>query len=594
MTARPHPDAGVAADAPTRPSPRRSGVRLAVKILASIVVGTVLLLTLAGGGLYFMMSQGPVSNDQLRSRLEGQLDGLLGDGLSVRLGETSIGFGNAGLLSLDMRNAVLLQDGRINLGVAEKLSVSVSAMPLLQGQVVAEGLKLQSAQISVAPLVDGLSAASSDMAGAGWPETIDFAAWLDALGGQILAIAGQLERAGLQSLAIEDANLVGFDAFGLRSRTARILEMSFERGSDREDRQHISGIVETEHNTLTLSGSLASGDAPGRRVLELKIDGLDMRDVLDRALQHEASYLAMDSPIGLSVTADLEPGGRIDDATARLDVGNGRLEIGKDFRSSLSGAQLNFRYIRKLNQIELDPSPLRFAHTQTVLAGGVRFPRSEEEEDGNPLFELLANDIEAYGMNAQLPPGRGAMKISGHLDNARQRIVADSLLLQTSRGGLSGSGFFALQKGEDDLQLDLKIDRMAVDQFKQFWPSLLASGAHKWARSGISGGEVRDAWFRARTTAERLWGEARLTADEIAAEIPVVDAVVETVGDIPEIRSTDGMIEYGGMRTTIHLREGQVTTDKAGVIAVSRGKLAFGDYDRKPIPARLELSLDGS
>lgn len=561
----------------------------AAKVLALLC----LLIVLAGAGLFYMLTSGPVSNEQLRARVESQLDTLLGDALSAKVRETTIEFGRSGFLSLDMHDAVILKDRHINLGIVEQLSVSLSALPLLRGEMIADSVELKSAQISVGRLIRDL-VPLKDVSDLGtWPSSIDFSERVDTLGALVVGLARAVENAGLERVTIQDANLVGFDQVGLRSRTAQLKILSLERDKNFQEGLDLTATIETEHNTIEIAGTWRELEGD-RRGLNIAIDGIDMRDVIDRALQRESRFLTMNSPVSLQLTANFDRDGRDGELSVVARLGGGVLKLGDELDTAISSAQFNLRLIREKNQIELEESPIQFAQTRAVLAGGLRYPReSTPDLTRHPIFELIANDVAAYGMYADRPPARGALKISGHLDERSQTLVADEMLLKTAKGTLSGKGSISLAEADQSVSLDLGIDRMDVEQFKQFWPSIIASGAHEWAQTGIEEGQVHTAWVKVRTTAQKLGGEGKLAPDEMVASIPVSGAVVKTVGDIPSIRSAEGTIDYAGMETTIKLDEGVVET-QAGPIRVNKGTLRLGDHDIDPLPAELELDLSGT
>ena len=111
----------------------------------------VLLLFVAGavGFLFYAFSGGPISNDQLRAQVEGQLSSFLGPGLHTRLDKTSLALGEEGSLSLEATGVTVLREGSINLGVADRIRVKIKALPLLRGEIVAESLTVKGAKIAI-------------------------------------------------------------------------------------------------------------------------------------------------------------------------------------------------------------------------------------------------------------------------------------------------------------------------------------------------------------------------------------------------------------------------------------------------------------
>ena len=143
-------------------------------LIFRLLVVVFVLAAIALGALYFIVSSGPISNEQVRLQVESQLSSLLGDGHSARIGEANVEIGKGGLIALDAKDIKILAGNHINLGVASSLGVSVKALPLLQGEVVAETITLANAAISLDNILQlPALAGQSDETTTGWPTAID-------------------------------------------------------------------------------------------------------------------------------------------------------------------------------------------------------------------------------------------------------------------------------------------------------------------------------------------------------------------------------------------------------------------------------------
>ena len=64
------------------------------------------------GGLFWLVSSGPVSNDQLKAQVESQLSAFLGEGHKAHIGEMSFVLGKGGLIALRARDVQIVGEFR--------------------------------------------------------------------------------------------------------------------------------------------------------------------------------------------------------------------------------------------------------------------------------------------------------------------------------------------------------------------------------------------------------------------------------------------------------------------------------------------------
>jgi len=80
------------------------GTRL-LKVIGTSLLAVSVLAVLAMGIVYYVLTSGPISNDQIRAQVENQLTAFLGKNYSARIGAAQVTFGNGGLFSIDAQNA---------------------------------------------------------------------------------------------------------------------------------------------------------------------------------------------------------------------------------------------------------------------------------------------------------------------------------------------------------------------------------------------------------------------------------------------------------------------------------------------------------
>jgi len=147
------------------------------------------------------------------------------------------------------------------------------------------------------------------------------------------------------------------------------------------------------------------------------------------------------------------------------------------------------------------------------------------------------------------------------------------------------------------LKLDLKSDRLSVADLKQLWPAAVATQARLWAKDGITGGVLKNAWVKSDIPAGvlgRIEFGQRLEKDQLTAELPVEGASVRTYGDIPRIQGASGTVRYAGMDTLVKIEDGFVRLGKGRKLKVSASTLTIGDHTLERVPSKLSLGLKGA
>ncbi len=357
------------------------------------------------------------------------------------------------------------------------------------------------------------------------------------------------------------------------------------------------GILETANNNWDLSGAWrknTDANSDGGDTLSVVVSGLNFKDLLPSYVGQTVGF-EFDSTIRLKIVAPFLADGT--PQTARLNIGidGGVIEIAKETTSKLLGGSLNFQVLPKENQIILEPSPLKFESTSTVLVGDLRYPRIDSGDAAEkPVFRLQATDFDAFGLVGNGPRPKGNIDFQGHVDTVAQALTADKIVLKTPSGTMGGSGSIRFGRVSPGVQINLSMDKMPVAEFKQFWPPMLASGLREWVRDGVSGGTIENAWLKADIPSAIIGLDDIYESKHLSAQFPLYKTSVTTVGELPAISNAYATIDLRGNKTTVSLDKGEANLGRQGTISVGKSSLVFGSYARRLVPAELNLSLSGS
>ena len=185
---------------------------LSLRIFLLSCTALVFVFLVGASVLLWILLNHSISNDQVRTQIEAQLSTLLGSDYSVVIGETRVALGENGLVSIDVNDVKILRDQVTNLSVARQIGVKIKPYPLLSGEVVAESVTMRGASIAVDA---AFPTQETDQLRPVWPRSISLIKGLRLIGESMASLAFHMDSAGLETLALVDTTLIGFDQLEL-------------------------------------------------------------------------------------------------------------------------------------------------------------------------------------------------------------------------------------------------------------------------------------------------------------------------------------------------------------------------------------------
>ncbi|MEP0944537.1 MAG: hypothetical protein ABJH63_12280 [Rhizobiaceae bacterium] len=562
------------------------------KLFALSGLALVLVCFLAVGSVLWILINRSVSNEQVRAQIEAQLTSVLGRDHSAIVGATEVALGSGGLLSIDARDVKILHGGSTSLGVAREVGVKIKPIPLITGNVVAESVTMRGASIAIDSI---LAAPEDDTLRPLWPRSVNFDDALRRLGQTVGRIAGQVETAGLKSLNLEDANLVGFDQLGLRSRTAKIEFLSVEKlnKTDQPSELRIDARLATKHGAWSLTGNWTQTETDQHK-LELRVGGMNLLDLV-RDSGEEASAPTFAHDLGIKFVAQYAADGRPLPAQVTVDLGPGSIPVNdKGMRAELKGANVNISVDPVSNQLNIERSTIDFDGSSAIFTGAIRYPSSSQDSISlQPAFRFEVSEFQAFGLVEGADVPNGELLVEGFLDPIRQTVVADRVVLSMPNGELKGDASIRMDGPSPHIKAALALESMPVDEFKQFWPPVMAPKARKWISENLSGGLMKEAWVKLNFPPGMLGRDELYTKDNLAAQIVVESTRLNNPGELPTIENASGVVDVLGNHTNITLTDGMAEVANAGTVRLGKSTMKMGNYAIPITPARLDLNLIG-
>ncbi len=560
----------------------KSWILRAVLFVAVLAIVGIVAITL-------VLSQGPISNEQLRAGLETQLSQLLGENYQAKIGNANVALGERGLISLKAADVKFLDKQDTNLGVVNDVSVQLKALPFLSGQVKAESLSLNKASVSILPYFGspiGKATQASDL----WSAKVDLSTGLKSLGDALRQAESSIASAGLDSIVLKDTAILGFEAFGLRSRRATATRFEIKHNANFQSGLQFKGLMETEHSNWVFSGSWLTEETTS--ILEIQISGLKFRDFLFLPDQTEPGKFDMDGDFVLTLKAPFSSDKKPQQAFGQIAIGQSSLNMGKDHASTIAKAILNFRIHPQGNRITLEKSPFIFPTAKSVLVGNIDFANSATVD---PVFTIQASDIVSYAMLPSEAAAEGGLLAQGKLNRQNKSFDFEKLEVKTKQGHISGNGSVAFsEQATPNIKLDLISDRMRVSDFKQIWPLFLAPKVREWAKDGLLGGEIRSAKVKVDFPLSIIRDQIPFSNRHVQATIKVAGVSIKTAGELPRLINANGEVRYQGVETKVLLNDATAKVVGYPSLKVTSGQFIVPNYKSKPLLADLSFDVASS
>ncbi len=562
--------------------------------LKSSAVLAIALILISGAAL-FVLSKRAVSIEQLRAGIESQLTNLLGENRSAKIGDAKIALGQGGLLAIDASDVRILQDSSISLGAVNEISVKLKALPLFSGQVVAKSLAINDASISVDNLIklDPVKTAGvTSQLRPFWPRSVNLDLAMRQLGNVFRQVAGSLERAGLESIELNGTELIGFEQFGLRSKTASFSTFNVRKSDGNNNGIRFDAILNTQLNDWSLSGEWRKLEE-GVDVLILTAEGLELQDLIS-GLGTGERRTVLSNPVTLRLEVPYLEDGTPQQATLKAEFLDGEMVLaGKHVADAASG-NLNLRLLPGKNQIDLERSNVEVDGYSARLTGGFRYPSVDDDPiSTTPVFQISVEEFDAFGLIHDGQSPKGKMSVEGMLDPLNQTLSFTKVDVETPAGSATGSASWRLDTVEPYIKINFLIPEMPVDELKQFWPAFIAPNTRRWIDKNVWNGQVSDARLSADFPPGRIRQHALYNEDNLSIDLKIRNATFRCVGKLPNLSRANGNVRLKGNETVAQIDTAVLKQRGRNDVQVRNSSFKLGPFSDRPLNGRLALDLSG-
>lgn len=579
--------------------------KLALKIFSGLLVVCLLFV----GGVFLLLSRGPISLAFVKAPFERMINEKTGD-VRVEIRDAVIERAESGSGFHFRLRGIQLTDGHgAIVARAPRAAIGMSAAALLRGSFTPSRLELIGPKINLSRDAEGgiklgfdeadqpngtrLAAGTSDSGAQGEGEAVASAEGLVQTILESLADAQGSDGATalLEQISIRDAAISLYDEYNDARWFAPNANLDFNRIPE--------GIL------LTGSMTIESGAVPWQLQVEARYRKqtddfravATVRDFVPAEIAGKLSVLSnlaeVRLPLSGRVSVELDRQGAIKAAVGQFGAGAGFV----GFPGVISDAvlidegEVNLHFDPASSSIVLAESRIFIGQAQAALEGSFK-PVLVDGLLQALEFDLLVRD--GGGAGALLID---RLMLGGVADMAARRIDISRFAIEAGDARIVAAG--RITEGEDAPGLLVRgnISMLPVELLKKIWPPLAAPGAREWTVENVSGGVVTEADVKIDLTAEALsdaLNDRPISNDLIDVTFSYQGATVDYFGELPPMRNVSGTAHLRGDEFELLLADADVAVTKADVLEVSQGRFYVNDFARKGPVSQITGIVSGS
>ncbi|MEO8667618.1 MAG: hypothetical protein ABI399_03820, partial [Bauldia sp.] len=552
---------------------------------------------------------GPTEFGMVGSRVAAALQRNVGPGYQVTVGRTVVNLDRVLGLILEVSDIQITDGQKAVVAEIPSTRLAIDPVALLSLRVDVRTIELSKANISFVRADNGdvylgnsaTAHAAARRSAQPPPNTLptdadggfpDLLAAMQILDSGIEPQINKAVRSGFERFSLIDGNIDVWDAQVLEQRKFPQTDL----------------IVSVDSVTSGISANFATSGFGGRwsatiernvnpggsRTMSAVFSQLTIADILP-SLGDKDRGITADIPIYGRAVIDFAPGGTVQNASVRLDLGAGNIQFGETRDSVLlDEATVKLRWDVPNKRLVVEPSTFFFGDTRGVVTGTIT--PIGEPGDRRFGFDLVSRGaILAPRDSNEKPLIAERIAISGEADFPQKLLKFDRFELLSPRASVVGAGSLGFEGTTPSLAMAATLSPMEASAFKQIWPAFLAPGARRWALEHVQGGRIISGRFEAAVPAGLLWTGKRLPIpeDQLRLDVRFEDASFTTVGELPPIEHASGNVVLAGTTFGVDLEGATIKVPSGAIVDVTAGAFAVGNTVSRSAEGRVELTLSG-
>ena len=533
----------------------------------------------------------------LRNQVSAAVERALGDGYSATVGSATLDTDPVLGLVARLSDIVILDNDGTEVARLPTTLLAISPIAIVNSQNVVRTVEIDDAVFSVKRVAhiaifgDGNTIPTPNVASP-VTEEVAFPPGFDVLSNPVEALNSSL----VEILGVAEA---GFERIGIYNATIELWRDG-DTAPHRFDRTDISIKAEPETGrltaTMTASGysgrwSMSAERVPnastGGTTLSLVFSQLTLADFFP-AVGRDPSWIASNIPFYGRAVIGMDAEGRVESASARIDLGAGYFAFGLGANPILlNEATIRVSWDVPGQMMFVERSAFQFGPSGATIAGTVR-----PDGNGRFAFDLVSTDaVLAPTDSPAAPLFVDRIRLAGAVDLDAGLINFDRASISTPFGSLVAAGSIGLEGGSPSIALVATLSEMPISVFKQIWPPGLQDGGRSWTLESVTSGTVAGV-LEAEIPAGVL-ARGDYTPEMVNLELLLADLDFNPAADFPAVVGATGRAVLSGSRFGVDLDGGTIFSPAGEALEITAATFVIGETTAVVPTARMELHAQG-
>ncbi len=307
----------------------------------------------------------------------------------------------------------------------------------------------------------------------------------------------------------------------------------------------------------------------------------------------------LDMVVNGETTVELSNSGEFLSGEAKLDLESGQITPPWDPDSPLriDRGELNVRYLKDSDVVEIAPSTLRWGESEATFSGEFR-PVRHRGMPPSWNFTLKANPavlaVEEFGLT---PMKIDEWQVAGSIAPQDGRVTISRFVIRAGNASIELAGGMVDAPGAEEVRMAGVISPMPVDVLKRMWPKFLAGKARAWVLERVAGGEVQGGKFTVNlgpADIAKLGAGGELPPDTINVELNLSGMSIVYVSGLPPVITEQAKLTVNGMAFAVDIPAGKIVVPSGSEIALNQGRFYIPDLRVDPQQGEITFMAGGA
>ncbi|MEO1548817.1 MAG: AsmA-like C-terminal region-containing protein [Pseudomonadota bacterium] len=513
-------------------------------------------------------------------------------GSDLSIGSATLHLGRGGKASRIVLRDVVLRgsDGEV-LGRAPQVQGGFSAWELLQGRWQPRSLEVVGAEATLARSEDGTLSLSVQPEGQGLvvPGTPTDAPGT-VRGFDIASLKSSRPLQGLQEVVLTGGTVRLYDLGSGQSYLAQDADLRLAEVPNNAVRATVRGRFEsgaTEAIPIFVDVTIPRGPQPVEA--RLRVEGATPAQLVPH-MPHMPWLAALDLPVTAHISARLGDSAMLQDATAKLSFGAGKLPglplIGSRPVVPVQSGHVYLDYTARDDRLRVSEIKLAGPNLSLTAEGHADLARDADGVVREMGLDLHMRDIalpKALGFDQVLAFETG--HLVGQVLPQAQKMELAQISLADGAGRYTGSASVHLTPQGAKSRFSAQVSDVDLTRALGLWPIRIAPRTREWVTSRMDEGQVPRALVHFRKDPG--------AAPQLALDMAFERAKGRVLKTLPEIEEAKGWLQMGAGRFDMTLAEGVSTPPEGGVVDLAGSRISLPDLSQRPVQAQARIEASG-